>query len=419
MKLLTLAALMAANISHAAVLRNDVNTTIRLGYGIDTDIAQVFDGESCVEFDPNNVVNEDSRNPNEQAPTHTKLFNVAKEVVSSSLQMDEYTHTSVSASINYMVASAGYSMDDKQVSKLKSDQVAVGIKVDADYGRWYLKNVKLKPEMARLAQRDLQAFFAKCGHEYVSGFKLGQGLKVLMTTVSRSSFYRHDRTEEFNADVGSGDVSAKVNATIQQSAMQLLNYGSLQVKVTGYGNSGISVVSDILRNEGEVKKFVEQVSKMVSDMTTNSAVKSAYVTSRYPGIPSSAYDPMLAQIKYNTYQSLFSDFRKVLSDLERLRLIARNGFAGQFWTMCNASSAQKCQEYGNYINYLIGINEQALRDINSAARKCVKAVKAEDCVSTSVWVVNPVLGELQKSVKWPYQFRKELYQAELDMISKR
>lgn len=412
--LLTAAVAVSVN-SSAAILRNDVNSTIRLGYGIDTSILKVFGAQPCVEFDPNDVEHADSPNSNVRNPTGTKGFNVYKEVVTSSMQADEYTHTSVSASLNYFAASGKFNADDKQVYKMSSDQLAIGIKAEADYGRWYLKHVRLKPMMYWLAKLDKQAFFAKCGHEYVNGYKLGQGLSVLLTTLNRTSFYSQEFSSSTSVSIGGSSVGVAASAAFESAAKELIKLGKVQVRVTGYGTTALP--SETLSSEEDIITFSKKIRDIVEKMRTQDAQEISYITSPYPNVSYTA-DPIMEEIKHNTFESLFSDFRRVSSDLDHLRSIARSSVPAQISGLCQQRGIKECTDYGNYLDHLIQLDQQAIDTIDQQAMACEKAEHAGDCVSTSVWVIHPELADVASGVKWPSYYRRLLYQAGLDARGK-
>jgi hypothetical protein len=392
----------------AAILPNANNSELRLGNGIDPDIERVF--ESCVEFSPDDVISADGV-INSNQPTTSQSFSLSTDLVTSSRQVDEYTHTSVSASVQYMAYSGSFSVDASNQYNLSTDQLALGIKADAEYGRWFLNHVHLKPEMKALAKRDLKQFYKRCGHEFISGYKLGQGISVLLTTFSQSEFSKQTLDVKAGVKASIGALAVGVEGAFTSVASSLLKYGSLQIKINGFGGGPLSNYSAVITTDRDVKKFSDEIAARVAAFKLDQSTKTYFMTSQYPEIQNQ-YLEILYNGRRNALQNLYSDYRKVAYDLDRLRKIVRTDFEKQYGELCKYKADMTCKQYGKYLADLVKHDEDAINAINEAARKCVAANDLRDCATPNIYTINPGI----EKTMWPEKFKLLLYQAQVDAI---
>lgn len=313
-----------------------------------------------------------------------------------------------------MAYSGSFNLDSTNQYNFASDQLALGIKADADYGRWFLNHVRLKPEMKTLAQSDINAFYKKCGHEYVAGYKMGQGLSVLLSTVSRSEFSKTDLNVQGGVKGSVGELSASAEAAFTSMASSLLRYGSLQVRISGFGGGSLNSNSALITTERDLKRFSDEISRRVAAFKIEEATKTHFITSQYPEI-NNQYLDILYNGRRNALQNLYSDFRKVSSELNRLREVVRTDFEKQYGNLCKYTGSMTCREYGGYLMDLLKRDEASIRSINEAARKCVATDDLKDCATPNIYILNPSLGKTM----WPEAFQMLLYQAQVDAVRRK
>lgn len=392
------------------------NTEVRLGYGVDVVTEEPL--EKCIEWNKDSYEREDAAAGAKAADGSTRSLGIQVEHISSYEQYDDFSRQSVSANISYKVYSGSYNYEGNHSSKMQSDQVMVGMKAFADYGRSYLKDVKLRPEFAELLEKDPKAFYTRCGTEYISGFKEGQGIYMLMSTTSNLQESYDHVSHSVKASMKSVGVKADFSASFLDIATSLLKFGSLKIDVRLVGGSSLSSISNLVSSTMDVENFKTKITDIMKGLERSAAQRYVYISSPYPGITDKD-GKILASIKKETLKDLFSDYRKLMDNLVRLRKIIRSSDSfilpiSGFANICTKYPLQ-CKEY----LLTLGTREKALRNaldrVNELSDACVVAKKPSDCSSLSAEEIN--IDELSM-IKWPDQFKGFLYEQWLDTYQK-
>lgn len=394
----------------ADVLDITKTSQTRLAYGVDPITEKVF--EKCIDSGNDETAPEDGADPNERVPKSAFDMPFSVEQITSSSQMDRYSSSSVSASASYGIYSGSFSYAAQNKSALFSDQASVGIEAVADYGRWYLKKTTLKPEYAQLATRDLKEFFRVCGPEYVVGYRLGQGLRVVLSTSTLVTETYSSMQASVQGGVNAGVGSANLAGAFMETAYNLLKMGSLTVKLTSFGSGPLNELSKLVNTNSEVTAFRDNIANLLSTMTPDKSVRTHYITRPY--FPSAReYDALLTEHKRRVVLQLYSDYRQLYDTQDRLNTAFTNNRIAGFLRETCRNSKDVCDAY---VDGLKKVREQIglrLDEIQSSVRKCSAANKLSECSSRAE--VPWEMSELQHIV-WPPAFRYQMLQAELDRV---
>lgn len=397
-----------SQVSSAAILPNTDTNEAKLGGGIRVETEQIF--PTCLEpFDRNKMQAEDS-NSTTRDPKGAKTLRVKSEVIRSFESLDEYTNESISAEVSYMAYSGSAHYNRESKFSLSSDTITVGIKAEANYGRWYIRKPTLKSEFAKLAAKNPTEFYKRCGREYVSGYKLGQGLNIILRTekFSSSSYEKVDAGVSGSVSAGQG-ASGSVQAAFLSVTEKLMNYSSLNVQIIGFGVNGLRSTSKILRSKRDVEEILRTISEMVAAISENNAVVTDYMTSTYP-IMDQKYSGALGEARRQTLKGFYSAFRQVDTDLSRIRNYVNHDFRVDYQSLCDLSAkdrgpAMSCDDYARYItDETINLN-QARAKLIAAIQKCANGEGIDSCG----------LGDLEVQMRlakrarlWPHQYRRTL-----------
>lgn len=388
------------------------NTEVRLGYGVDIITEEPL--ERCMDWDEGEYIREDAAAGAQAAEQSTRGLEIHVEQISSYKQYDEFSRQSVSANISAKFYSGGYNYDGNRSSKMQSDQVIVGMKAFADYGRSYLKNPRLKPEFQELLEKNPRVFYARCGTEYISGFNEGQGIYVLMSTTANLQESYRNVAQSLKAKMRAFGAKAELSASFENIATSLLKFGALKIDVSLMGGSSLGSLSVLLSNDVDVAQFKEKIAEIMGELQRSAAQRHIYISSVYPGI-SSREGKVLASIKRETLKELFADYRKLMDNLLRLRKIIHSSDTFElptsgFSNICTKYPVQ-CKEY------LLQLAERekglrgALDKVNELSDNCVAAEKPSECKTLSPQELN--IDEMTL-IDWPDQFKGFLYQQWLD-----
>ncbi|SME98277.1 hypothetical protein [Pseudobacteriovorax antillogorgiicola] len=384
-----------------AVIPITTESEARLGFGIDPIYEQNY--ENCVEFD-DGVVSEDSHSEstfNSGAPS----LKLDQRQITTHKEVDRFLNASISGSFSYLGATGSFSTSYENRFDLDSDNLTIGIEAIADYGRFYLKNVRIKPEYAALSDKE---FERRCGREYISGYRLGQGVYILMS-LSESTLETYEKiTADFDASKGGNTIESN----FVKSAELLSKYGQLTVAARVFGGGDVASLSALLANSKDAEKFMTQIESYLKKMKKSQAVRTKYLTSAYPGRPNDISAVTFQSYKKETLTDLYSDYRKVMTSLSRVRSYIREGgpalrryFGSRLCQVSESSRGPNCNEYISALNTLKDDLEEAVAVINKHASNCIAARQTSECKTPDVETLNVYDLTI---IRWPGQYKKVL-----------
>ena len=408
------------NIAHQlkAILPSHENSETRLGGGINVDSGELFN--SCIDFDPAEVVSADGFGANSSPQTMIN-GNFTMKHVSSYKEVDELMQVRAEGGVKSAYASGRFQYSRDTSYHLSSDSVAVGIKAIADYGRFYLKKPKLKPEYAALSKTDINEFFRRCGHEYVSGYRLGQGILAMMST-DKESVQNYDKIAASLDASGGGAAKVDFSASFLAMTKQLSEVGMLHVQINILGGSKLSENSVFINSESDMTKLRDKLAALVANLKPEQTAKTAYYTAKYE-FPVAAvtdqYDQRLAEHKNYVLTQLHADFRLYSEQLTRMNDSLRdmNKYLDSWNNICKDESDKK--ECVNYFEYLKKQHESVEVILKSIAKKTEDCVKAKDSANCDVLGAEEQKNAIYSKMLWPKQFYRIKYLSFLKKVKDR
>lgn len=407
----TLAVIMG-RLSSAAMIPNDTSSELRLGHGADPVTDKLY--EKCVEFEENEYVGEDLFQKYEDyADLPSRKLEMKVELVTTYDQVDRFTNASISAGVSYAAASGSFSYNKENRYSLESDRAMVGIEAIADYGRWYLKGVKLKSEFLKLYKKDPKMFYSLCGKEYVSGFIAGQGIRILLATEKLSIYSYEKIAMSMSAAYGAGNLSANLDASFLNVAEELSKLGSLSINLLTFGGSEFNSLTKLMESKGDIEEFRKRVAELAKDMESNKAIKVVWITQPYPGVLNED-NKILNDVKRKTLRDLFQTYRHIAGARDRLSLAVNQGMDTHIRPFCGAKYSKECDNYIELMNQRFAALENAVNNIETLYRECVNAESTVECKLPTIEDVNV---DFLTQMMWPERYKYELYQRYLDDIA--
>lgn len=385
--------------AQAAIITITPETELRLGDGVETITEQHFN--SCVEFDEKDLYSEDG--VSDEISARKSELNL--ELVTSYRDFDRYTNISISGSIKAMSGGGSFSMNSESRYTMHSDQAALGISSHADYGRWYLRKVKLKPELLKLAQTNPDKFYEMCGKEYVAGYVSGQGVKVLLTTAQNSEYSYERLQASLQASYNGGAYSGKMSAAFENVTTELIKNGMLKIHFLGYGSGEMKAEEALIRDHKDIKEYREKIADIVKAIEGKSAMRIAYLTRPYPGL-SGLFNPILIAHQKQTIELLFANYRRLYDTRTRLTNIMGPQFASFAERECVVDYKKYCVDYVAALEKTRSFVEESIKLIEKLSQDCIKAKEVSQCRLPTVQEVN--MDALNR-VQWPLQFKYALY----------
>lgn len=402
--------------AQAAIIRNSPDNEARLGHGIKVATEQLY--PSCIRnFSPKDVVSEDALS-NDHMPAGTLRLEVTSEVIRSYQKLDEYLNESISANVQYMAYSGSAQYSHEKQTSLSSDQITVGIRAKADFGRWYLKNPEIKTELQSVGKSNPQKFYQTCGTEFVSGYRLGQGLNIVLRTLETSSYSYEKIQAGATASAKFASGGGSVQAAFLNVASSLLKFGSLEVRIIGYGTGGLATTAEIIKTPKDVEKIVEIISDMLKQMDSKQSVITEYLTSPYP-IQYQPYMAIAGEAQKTTLNDLYGAFRKVDSDLSRMRQYVAGSLVHDMGDLCNIQEIRdgkemSCAQYAEYVQAQTEALDKARTELVAGVQRCANGNGIEGCKLTDLKVYLDLADQVRL---WPGQYQHKLrvlkYVAEL------
>lgn len=413
-KIVMILPLVLAMQSSATIIPNTSENELRLGDGIKVEVDQRF--PTCLaDFNRTDLVPED-RLVDGTTPTSSRVLKLTSEVIRSFQSLDQYTHQSISADVQYLAYSGSASYTSDQESKFSREQITVGIQASADYGRYYIPNPQLRPEYANLAQADVSRFYSQCGFEFVSGVVLGQGVSVILRTLDSSSYDHSSVSASAEASVEGVKGSGSISAAFASVATNLMKYSSLEVFIYAYGAGDLKSTTKVLTTEKDVKEIVKVLSEMINQINPDQAVVTSYMTSPYP-IAHQPYKGILGDVKRQSIHSLYSAFRGVSSDLYLLKRYVNRDLRADLGKMCEPELKKyvespnqylSCEDYSRYLEAQVETLHQAQSQIAKEIKRCAENDFTDLCRLTDV---EQSLRVAAQDRYWPSKYKRMLRKA--------
>lgn len=405
----------AMSVANATIIPNTDRSEIRLGDGIKVEVDQRF--PTCLqEFNRNDLIPEDG-NHSADSGVSSRNLKMTSEIIKSYQSLDQYTHQSISADVQYMAYSGSASYSSEQERKFNREQITVGIQASADYGRFYIRNARLRPEIADLARTNLNSFYSQCGFEFVSGVSLGQGISIVLRTLDTSDYEHSDVKANAEAAVEGTSGSGSVSAAFSSVANSLMKYSSLEVFIYAFGAGELKSTSKILTTEKDIKAIVKEISDLMNQMKSEQAIVTNYLTAPYP-IQQQPYKGILGDVKRQSILNLFSAFRGISSDLNGLKDYIHRDFQSDLGSLCapdlknfvgNKDRYLDCTEYSRYVKSQVEALQSARAAIAQEVKRCAENSFNDLCRLTDVQQAFKIA---EQDRYWPAKYKKMLQVAQ-------
>jgi hypothetical protein len=393
----------------AATIEMNEKSEVRGGLGINVDTGDTF--EECIDMTNAAYKAEDGQQDAIDGDSSSASLKVSVQSLNSYQDIDKFTDVNVSANIKSATYGGGFNYSQTEKYAMTSDLASVGIHAAADYGRWYLVNPTLKPEYQELYKRSPEDFFKRCGTEFVSGYRRGQGIYVLLSTTKKSLETYEKISASVQASVNTGATSANASASFLNVASELLKIGSLNVEVRAYGAGSISTLQQLITAKADVESLAQQISSLVGNMKPQQSSRYVMLTSPYPGVDysGSKASPIMREYRRFILKGLFSDYRRLEQDLGRATGIVRDAdvLKKQLGGLCTfpIKENKTCDQFLNELDELKTKIEKAIKKIEDLSKECAAATEIDKCKSASSGDVR--VSDLTIRT-WEQQYRRQL-----------
>ncbi|HAG91027.1 MAG TPA: hypothetical protein DCL41_04105 [Bdellovibrionales bacterium] len=330
---------------------------------------------NCVEFDAQ-VSPDNDNNPN---ATYSSSVDI-KQIKS---RTDFYSFlnfsTSVSGSYSFMGGSASYSLLDERA--FHSDSLTFMVLFKNDYGRFVLKNPRLKSEYKNLEQTKL---VKTCGTEIVTEMRKGVMAYALFTIKNVNQSQRREIEAKLSASAGGSFWSASMDMNYKSVLRTALQASDISVSVRALGGTGIVDLNQIIGGSNDEQINLDKIptilSQYVEKFRVSNAVPTQYTTTDIQAfrsdvsITTATFDQLTIGELFSTYE----DFSSIIGRLQKI-LYGSDSTAYDLTPQVRMDLEDKLLEYSNY-----------RRKIKSAALLCL--TEGEICE------VPPMLWP---QVQWP------------------
>jgi hypothetical protein len=300
----------------AAVYQYHPSTVVALGSTFDpVDLAAAH--RQCIDFDYEFSLDAPRLTPIPPPPPATggsysgeTVFSIVQ--LQSQRDLYSYLHISGSVSGHYALFSAGASFDLEDENKFHEDSFSWALKAETQYGRYAMYNPRLAGFAQDLARRDLEAFRAACGYEFVAQVNRSVLAAAVFTVHNLSSSQKHRMEASFNAAVGGGlwgvDAGVKYSEFLADAAKQ----GSIELSIYVVGGPGITQLADVAldKNTQDIAKLKEQLVQYMKKMGPAAGVPTQYVTGSL-----AAFVPTLATLDFDQYLRALSELYFVYKEV--------------------------------------------------------------------------------------------------------
>lgn len=407
--LFTFVALSISVAAHGALLPIVEDTQYVLGSGVEpiTGLRK----ETCIEFDDHDIKFEDGNDlralPGDRT-SNPGRGSAEFRVITSNTEAYSFLNIDVAAKASLLAFSGGGSYSKADKSYQRSDRMSIGLTTVHDYGRFEIKSYRLKPRYAEMAARtDKTDFYRACGREFVVGYRMGQGLKVLLTSSDELSESYHHVKATMEAKTNVGIFSGSASASFEQTAQEMLKYGRLEISYRGYGMGPLRTTATLLTSNTEVKSFGDKIADYISTMDPNQAVKTHYITRSYEETMGD-YDQLAIDVRRHTIGLLYGTYVSIRDDYDRLVKVTRTTLPYQVRSLCETEGVLTCSEYIALLDKKKVALEKARAKVIEQIRKCVQVDRLSECRELDIGEMYP---DLQSQIIWPKQYRQILWEA--------
>lgn len=259
--------------------------------------------------------------------------------------------TSIAGSYAFLSGGGNYHFFDE--SAFHSDSLSWIVLFRTDYGRFVLKNPRLKNLYSGYSSREL---FQSCGSEVITEERRAVMVYALFTVKNISSSHRREIEANFRASASGAIWRAEMESSYKSILATAMARSQVQLTVNAIGGSGIQDLADLIRGSNEnpyeqYSKVPGVISGYIGKMTKENSVPVQYVTTHL-----SALRPRLEK-RYSDFKSIqvgrlymiFADLQSALGRLQGI-LFGSEGEEYELDLDEREVLVTRMNEYGDAVN---------------------------------------------------------------------
>lgn len=373
----------------AMIIPNGSENEFRIGDGIRLDTEQRL--PTCLTAASINLDSEKMDSASVHAGSVRNL-KVRSEIIRSRTQLDSYSRQNTSLKVRYLAMSGTFKYSSEDTSSFSKDQVMVGLSASVEYERKYLSEPKLARKYKQIAEQDMEEFFKQCGHEYVSGIELGQGINVILKSMNSQALNSSEVNAKLASELEGLKAGASLTASVSAVAQTLIKYSQLEVQIFAYGLGGLPQFGRILTDKKDVEELAHDLGKVLAQVDPKEATVTSFLTSPYGEINRSNLLP-LANIKRLSINRIVDSIIEVADDANSLKSYLAIDLLQDLGQLCDPGLEKYIDSDRKYISCLNYINALSNRIANlslaqdkliSELRRCMDAPINDVCDSTDL-----------------------------------
>ena len=208
--------------------------------------------------------------------------NVEMSLVKSREDLYSKLHFSMSLAGSYSFFSASGSLRIDNEDTFHSDSLTWIVLFEQNYGRYVLKNPRLKEEYKRTREADL---YRSCGSEIVTEATKSSMVYALITVKNLSESHKRDMEATFGASMKGGLWSASMNGKFSSLLKTAMELTQVRVEIKAIGGKGITDLSDVVGGTaGDLNSYINYgniptvLNAYLKGMTSDNAVPTQFIT---------------------------------------------------------------------------------------------------------------------------------------------
>lgn len=400
--------------SSAMILTNGSESEFRIGEGIRIDTEQRLPTcltSASTQFDSDKV------DATTAGAGSVRNMQVRSEIIRSRVQMDSYSRQNTSLKVRYLALSGAFKYSSEDSTSFSKDQVVVGLSASVEYGRKYLNAPKLAKKYKQLGDQNIDEFFNQCGHEFVSGVELGQGINVILKTVDSQLLNSSVVAAKLEAALdGLSKGGANLEASVSTVALSLLKYSQLEIQVVAYGLGGINQFAKVLTEKKDVEDIAHDLGNILMQVNPKDATVTSFLTSPYGEVARSPVSA-LANIKRIALNRIVESIVEVTDDMNSLKKYLAKDLLSDLGDLCESDLTKyiesnkkymSCSDYMSALSVRVANLSSAQSKLIGELRRCMEAPINDVCDGTDL---NIYIDLIKQEFLWPGGYKALLLRA--------
>jgi hypothetical protein len=265
MVILCLVTLIGSNQARAELYGWHDAYVFRLGQGFDRD--NIFEGKQTIVTSTG--IDRD------QAGASIK-FELSE--IRSVQELTKILNLNVSANAKYSFFKGSGQIDLHNEYTYDADSLVYVVKMEADYGRFFLRNPSLPDKAKKLPLAD---FIDRYGTHYIDSEKRGAFVSLVFSIHNTSSFSRSEL--QTLARAAFSGLNTKVNLSVahQQAMEELAKRSSIDLKISTFGGPDLPELAPLLTSYDDFTTLKEHLQQFVKSMKVDLARPTEFESKSY------------------------------------------------------------------------------------------------------------------------------------------